>query len=201
MAPYTILSFDIGINNLAFQILQSDDFGKDAPSTAKIIDWGVLCIKPPNDGCKINTVFNLIANELVIQLHDKFGNFDGDYVLIENQPCMKNPVMKSIQMMIYSFFTIKAYQEGSDMKVRLVAANKKLQLHHKLEPCTATKTSKSNQYKMRKLASIQHAKHYLQLSHAVNTTWIDVFNSSKKQDDLADTYCFNLNFLESGPYP
>ena len=38
---------------------------------------------------------------------DKLDNYNDflncEYVLIENQPCMKNPTMKSIQIILYSY--------------------------------------------------------------------------------------------------
>ena len=42
-------------------------------------------------------------------LDQKFGKITEtlDYVLIENQPCMKNPKMKSLQMIIMTYFLLK----------------------------------------------------------------------------------------------
>ena len=48
----------------------------------------------------------LIGKNIVEQL-DKYNHFlDVNHVLLENQPALKNPTMKSIQMMIYSYFLI-----------------------------------------------------------------------------------------------
>ena len=43
---------------------------------------------------------------IVEKLQKKDIFLDVDLVVIENQPALKNPTMKSIQMMIYSYFLI-----------------------------------------------------------------------------------------------
>ena len=43
---------------------------------------------------------------IVEKLQKKEHFLDVDLVVIENQPALKNPTMKSIQMMIYSYFLI-----------------------------------------------------------------------------------------------
>ena len=52
----------------------------------------------------------LLQGECIVNTLSKKSNFlDVDKVVIENQPALKNPTMKSIQMMIYSYFLIEGY--------------------------------------------------------------------------------------------
>ena len=47
-------------------------------------------------------------NKKMVQELDKHPNFlECDSVIVENQPSLKNPTMKSIQMMVYSYFLIR----------------------------------------------------------------------------------------------
>ena len=48
-----------------------------------------------------------LGNNLITMLDTYPQLLDVDYVLIENQPFNKNPRMKTIQMLIYSYFLMK----------------------------------------------------------------------------------------------
>jgi hypothetical protein len=49
---------------------------------------------------------NLIFENIPRKLYEKPQLLDVDRVVIENQPCLKNPQMKSIQLILYSYFLI-----------------------------------------------------------------------------------------------
>ena len=50
---------------------------------------------------------------------------DCDHIIIENQPVLKNPTMKSIQIMLYSYFLLKNKKMKS---IQLVNACNKLKV-------------------------------------------------------------------------
>ena len=56
---------------------------------------------------------------------------DAKYVFIENQPCMKNPTMKSIQIIVYSYFIIKGLQNKDSNKEHIIfqSASNKLKVY------------------------------------------------------------------------
>ena len=56
------------------------------------------------------------------------------HVLIENQPALKNPVMKSIQMIIYTFFVMDGVmkKESSIETIHMVNARNKLKVYKDL---------------------------------------------------------------------
>lgn len=188
------IGFDIGIYNLAYCIVEAPtEGGKECVgSQAQITDWGIICLKDPD----VKTMdFTKHSKKLIEILHEKFMDMsDIDVVVIENQPCMKNPVMKSIQMLIYTFFMIKAYQQGSsNMQVKLVSASNKLKVHHK---CDVSQIDTKDKYKKNKLMAIAYTQHYLQLSEAHNKAWCDKFNVQKKKDDLSDAYLSVIHHIE-----
>ena len=92
-----ILSWDIGIINLSYCIIQ---YNKENNSN-KILHWGIINLID-NDLMKKNT--NLIFENIPKKLNENKFLLDTDVVVIENQPSLKNPKMKSIQMIVYSYF-------------------------------------------------------------------------------------------------
>jgi hypothetical protein len=156
----SVLSFDIGINNLSYCHLINN----------KINEWKCINIKDKN---LENIILNAF-NEL-----DTINLDNINCILIENQPAIKNPKMKTIQISIYSYFLYKKNQYKS-IEVILCSPSVKLQGFKK--PINLTPSQK---YKAYKQYSIDSCK-----SLIINDDkkWIDMFNSYKKQDDLADSY-------------
>ena len=132
-------------------------------------------------------------------------------VLLENQPVLKNPTMKSMQMFLYSYYilrgitdysknnletpveTIKCYSAGQKNKV-----GEYLDQDHQHEIKTALKEVK-NKYTKNKKETIMITKRIL-LNKMENSTsnpnkWKDMFESSKKKDDLADSLLMTLHYL------
>jgi len=94
-----ILSWDVGIYNLSYCILEKNEETKEI----KIIDWDIVNLVD-NEEMKKNR--NLIFENIPRKLYEKPQLLDVDIVVIENQPSLKNPQMKSIQMILYSYFLI-----------------------------------------------------------------------------------------------
>ena len=92
-----ILSWDVGIINLSYCIIEVDV----EENTHKILYWGIInLIDNPDMKKNMNLVFENIPKKL----HEHPFLLDVDTVAIENQPSLKNPKMKSIQMIVYSYF-------------------------------------------------------------------------------------------------
>ena len=217
-----ILSFDIGVKNLAYCLINLDtieDWGilnisidpicehilKDKQcdkSAKKIIDGKLLC----SSHCKLKKyegkkIKNVKKNENqmlgqgknIINILDKKKNFlDVDIVCIENQPALKNPTMKSIQMIIYSYFLIKGVScENSKIEnIEMINARNKLKAYdgEKIE-CEI-----KDKYKKTKYLGIKYCEVMI-----VNQDkkYINLFNSSKKKDDLADAYLQGIYYIKS----
>ena len=74
----------------------------------------------------------LLLGDKMIQELDKMEYLlDVDVVIIENQPALKNPVMKTVQMLLYSYFLIKGYnQQMNPIKnIEMINARNKLKVY------------------------------------------------------------------------
>lgn len=239
-----ILSFDVGIKNLAYCIIEVSD--KDNKEH-KILDWdiincaetllqgglkccvckkGKLCGKPAvnrvkTDGdkelgfCKLKTCqkelngtytgkqvkkykqkttkdlsLEDIGMEMYNQLHEKANLIKVDEIVIENQPVLKNPTMKSVQMLLYSFFLLmkKISNDSSDYNINLFNARKKLAIY---DGPKVDLSHIKNAYNKRKKQSVIYTKYFIE---KYNSSWSDLFNENSKKDDLADCYLQGLTF-------
>ena len=91
-----------------------------------------------NDFLKINrakTTSKIDINHLGIALFQELNKIkiqivNPDIILLENQPVLKNPTMKSMQMFLYSYYLMQI-MEGNDLankKLQCYCASKKLDL-------------------------------------------------------------------------
>jgi hypothetical protein len=103
-------------------------------------------------------------------------------IIIENQPVLKNPTMKSIQIMLYSYFLIK---NKNINVIKLLNASNKLKVYKgdisKEESENISKIK--DKYRRNKMTAILHASLMIK-----DTEKLNYFNSHKKKDDLADAY-------------
>ena len=114
------ISFDIGIKNLALCILENKN------NNINIIDWRVITLA---DKKKDVNGLNLISEILFYELDNIIGSieelkYEGiDYVLIENQPSNLNGIMKSIQLLIFSYFSLLKHWDKFIGQVLLINAS------------------------------------------------------------------------------
>ncbi len=92
-----ILSWDVGIINLSYCIIEVNKENKET----KIIKWGIINLI---DYPEMKKNMNLVFENIPLKLNQNDFLLDVDAVVIENQPSLKNPKMKSIQMIVYSYF-------------------------------------------------------------------------------------------------
>jgi len=111
-------------------------------------------------------------------------------IIIENQPVLKNPTMKSIQIMLYSYFLIKNKNINI---IKLLNASNKLKVYKGKIPDEETeKLSKiKDKYRRNKMTAILHASLMID-----DKEILDYFNSHKKKDDLADAYLMTKYLLK-----
>ena len=179
------LSFDIGIKNLSCCVL------KISNDSFQIIDWSILPIVEESAKADSKSVsLEALSFRLFEQLDDLIARIltnDTDhieYVLLENQPCLKNPVMKSVQMMIYTYFMMRKYNMGTVGQVNMVAANGKNNAkYHKNCVLPPQPKASMRPYDLRKWQSVQYARYYLRDAPEL----LEQFESNKKKDDMADT--------------
>ncbi len=169
-----ILSFDIGIKNMAYCLMNDEGI---------IIKLGILDIS--NNKNKLDDVGNILIeklNELIIEI-EEYNRIDLLEVLIENQPSLLNPVMKSIQMIVYSYFLIRNVDGIIKNKIELVSPSRKL-IYMKENNDINLIFEKT--YKNNKKNSIDFVMNYLN-KNELNKKWIDYLKIIKKKDDISDT--------------
>ena len=222
-----ILSFDVGIKNLSFCLLNEgviEDWGilnictdpicEHVSKTGKRCDksvafssegsFGTLCVCTAHKKLKCYSSHKFTKQKkcnnpmlsqgvCIVNTLSKKSNFlDVDKVVIENQPALKNPTMKSIQMMIYSYFLI----EGVCKTTSLIQTIEMINARHKLKAYNgpAIQCDIKDKYKRTKFLGIEYCKHMIQSSEQQDT-WIHLFESSRKKDDLADAYLQGMYVL------
>ena len=172
-----LLSWDIGINNLSYCLLEKDD----SESGFKILDWDIIDVSTETK--KTTDILYNIPIELD-KRNDK-GFFKVDYVLIENQPCLKNPKMKSVQLGVYCYFLMRGMIDStinySTIKdIIFVSAQCKLSIYDGPEVVLTVKSK----YTQRKKLAIAHTKYFLEHYDEQR----DYMTSHKKKDDLCDSF-------------
>ena len=133
-----------------------------------------------------------LGKNLILEL-DKFPDFlNIDYVLIENQPVLKNPTMKSVQMILYSYFLINGIIKNTIKEIKFISARNKLKVYD--GPLIEVKIK--GKYARRKRLSIEYCRHMI--NNDENN--LQFFNGHKKKDDLADSYLQAIWFLKNSNF-
>ena len=139
--------------------------------------------------CK-NIKLQELALKLLTKLQEKGTSIlNIDKVIIENQPVLKNPTMKSVQMIIYTYFLEHGIMDDSSSidDVILFSARNKLKIYDGPKVECALK----NKYSRTKYLSVEYTKYFIK----DNKKWFPFFNTNTKKDDLADSYLQGLYYL------
>jgi hypothetical protein len=144
--------------------------------------------------------FDLTLRKLIEVLDSKIELLKANIVLIENQPSFKNPRMKTISTVLYSFYMIrgivdKERTKSSITKVKFMSPSNKLKVvtegeTKKLVAMKATNEAKA--YKMTKELGIKYCKELI--SHLPE--WLAILNNHKKKDDLCDAFLQGAYYYE-----
>lgn len=160
----------------------------------------VLLLKEYNQNYKLQKIKvlnckNYPINDLLIKIinifDERFLHFLlVDIVLIELQPVLKGPRMKTISNHIYSYFLINGVCNSklNMNNVYYINASNKLKF---VKENTIVETKK---YKNRKKTAILNTIYVLDILDNKEIT--NLFNLSKKKDDLSDCFLQCLYFLE-----
>lgn len=167
----------------------------------KLISRGI----PVPKSRKANTIPLIDLGKIMMeQLDSKPDLLLVDHVIIENQPVLKNPTMKSIQMMLYTYFLIRGMidvePDTSQKKIQmiqLVSPTKKLEVYEKdLHGDLSIREqleAKYSKYTLTKKLGIEYCQ---QMIKEADPHWISFFQSHQKKDDLADAFLQGAYFLK-----
>jgi hypothetical protein len=106
-------------------------------------------------------------------------------ILLENQPAFKNPVMKSVQMMLFA--TLRDLLGPAPPKLRLVHAGRKTAGSKKGDEGY---TDRKNASEERILKGISEGKILLLCTDRRDGSW---FSKQSKRSDLADSLCMVMD--------
>lgn len=113
---------------------------------------------------------------------------DVNDIVIENQPVLKNPTMKSVQLLVYSYFLFRSEQFKYGTQMKLFNARKKLKIYDGPEIDVA---HIKDSYRTRKYLSEKYCKYFIE---KYNKEHLEFFLGSKKKDDLSDSYLQGLTY-------
>jgi Poxvirus A22 protein len=182
MSNVKVLAFDVGIKNLSFCYMSHE-----TDKTISLINWDNLCVTDAN--CNKIKLEALVENLLESLIQNFTDEFDADVVLIENQPSLKNGMMKTVSVVIYTYFNMLKVQYGNIKEVRFISAMNKL----KCNKVKLIENGSQTSYKDRKQLSIKLATIYVQELFPEKSEW---FCKQKKKDDLADSLLYALYHIE-----
>lgn len=114
-----------------------------------------------------------------------------DEVLIENQPSMRNPVMKTISVFLYSYFVIRGTIDNKIISyVRFVSPSNKLKIDvNKTTKVLAGIKTKEIVYKLTKALGIKYCR------AIINKKDDEQIACVKKKDDMADAFLQAFQYL------
>lgn len=150
--------------------------------------YKLLKIKIVN--CKTVPIDDILV-KIIKEFNEKYLHFLlCNQVIIELQPVLRGPKMKTISNHIYSYFLINGVCNDSlDMQsVSYILATNKLKLFDE------NKEKDLKIYKNRKKIGIENTK--IVLEKLNQETFTKIFEESKKKDDLADALLQSLYYLQ-----
>lgn len=172
-----ILSFDVGVRNLAYCVI-IDDAGKQLKA------WDNVDIKGSTKDATTDKLMNLLD-------HIAFDLLDVNrpiVILVENQPRRASNLMKHIQIHISAYFKILGYFHALvSVKLHDIHPNRKLTMC--LSQSRLPKGTRQKQYKSNKQAAVHTVSQLLRGPCAdvdISDELKHKFYSTKKKDDLAD---------------
>jgi hypothetical protein len=155
----------------------------------------------------LKPIVNMSANKIPIQilqkrlleiLNDMNELMGVDRVVIENQPSLKNPRMKSIASTLYDFFLMRSTidKKACNSKIEMVTymspSNKiKVDEKNSIKVLSRAKGSATAKYKLTKQLAIKYCKRLIK--H--DKKYLRFLESNKKQDDLCDSYLQGCYYL------
>jgi hypothetical protein len=194
------ISFDIGVKNLAVCILRRTEI-------LEILDWRIIALASSKKEIK---GIDDISERIYIEMDNIIGGLKNmdiniiDYVLIENQPSNLNGIMKTIQHIIYGYFSLIKYWDKEVGNVVLVNASLKTKNHTYVINMEANaakvagdarnkKGFRRDKYKNNKMLSIELCREYISDDEELQK----IFNENKKKDDLSDACLQAVSYIRS----
>jgi hypothetical protein len=188
-----VLSFDVGIVNLAYCIVESE-------STPKILQWEIIELSKKGNTFSAHIATSGVAElylTLIKELDRRPELLETDIVLIEKQPSF-NPKMRIIAGALQTYFYIRGVVDKIEHPVKSVeffSPKHKLKCYSGPEIDISSKNGKivKGKYAQTKKMGVAIARSKLEEYNETN--FLTFFENSKKKDDLSDCYLQALTYL------
>ena len=188
-----VLSFDVGIVNLAYCILESD-------GTPKLLHWEIIELAKRGNTFSAHIASSGIAElylTLINELDKRPHLLATDIVLIEKQPSF-NPKMRIIAGCLQTYFYIRGVIDKDLNKISSVeffSPKHKLKCYTGPEIDISSKNGKTVKGKYAQTKKMGVAIARIKLEEYNETDQLKIFENSKKKDDLSDCYLQALTYL------
>lgn len=114
-----------------------------------------------------------------------------DDVLIENQPSLINPVMKTISCMLYSFFMMNGFMKNKIKLVKFMSPQNKLKVNSESKKEIKKGETEREKYLITKGLGVEYCKALI--NHYPDK--IKFLDNFKKKDDLCDAFLQGFYYL------
>jgi len=214
-----IISFDVGIKNLAYSIIRYENNTNIASKDSYTIleattlqEWHKVDLQSNKYDLEKIT-FNLleVLDTIAYQQIDDIHN-EQVHVVIENQPALKSPTMKSIQVVIYAYFNTISKYNSLSLVTKLISAKSKLKyiesfsefaiyMNEKAKEAQQDAITKKKRvpkekqgYAKNKNDSVQFTKWLLEFV-TKDESHMAQLSELKKKDDVCDSYLQGLYYI------
>jgi len=187
-----LLSFDIGIKNMAYCFVKVDNDDKQKQKQISFMNLNKIDLNIARKATiqmtidnTIEFLDNLINEELSIDINDKL------IVLIE---CQMTSLMKTIQTTINTYFKMIHKYETFNIETIYVSPKHKLNIINKYQDKMA-----SNSYKQNKMDAIYFTKYLLENTYKDlddDSRFLNIYQEMKKKDDISDAFLMIIYYYE-----
>jgi hypothetical protein len=172
-----LLSFDVGITNMAYCLANVTDDNK----------FKIITLSKVNLNSDKSNIQNMIDNTIEF-LDDIMSDSSIDInepliILIE---CQMTSIMRTIQTCINTYFKVLSKHQSLDISTTYISPKHKLKL---MSTYMTSDTAETTKYKQNKVDSINFTLHLIStVDKFMDNKIIDIIKSHKKKDDICDAY-------------
>lgn len=179
-----LLSFDIGIKNMAYCYCSIDNDKKINFLNLNKID---LCCSNKNIQNIIDNTIDFLDNIInELNIYDIDNINDKIIVLIE---CQMTSIMRTIQTCINTYFKLIPKYSTINIITEYVSPKHKLKIMDKFPEIVV-----NSKYKQNKIDAIYFANHLLSTTYK-NDNFLNIIKSHKKKDDLCDAFLMCIYYF------
>lgn len=143
-------------------------------------------------GCMKEPLYDL-GTHMYEAIDKKPEILEVDRIVIENQPSLTNPTMKSISMLLLSYFIMKKHPN-----VEFISPSGKLKVNEQLTKAILAKCpTKPIKYETTKSLGVIYTKKLLE-EFKNDSKWAQMLDDTKKEDDLCDAFLHAYYHLYNG---